>query len=116
MRSNESFACEAVSLIETIIEDSQKIEARFYMRAVGMLQGDSVSAMKRAGDLLRCIYSSLSVCHYQAEAIEGEQDAQSAWRTESSLFVFLQIVLRRSYARNCLLKLKLSDFSNWFTR
>ena len=56
-----------------------------YMRAVEMHQRDSALAMKRAGDLLRCIYLSLFVCHYQAEAIEGEQDAQSAWRTESIL-------------------------------
>ena len=55
------------------------------MRAVEMHQRDSALAMKRAGDLLRCIYLSLFVCHYQAEAIEGEQDAQSAWRTESIL-------------------------------
>ena len=30
LRSNGSFPCEAVSLIETIIEDSQKIEARLH--------------------------------------------------------------------------------------
>ena len=49
------------------------------MRAVEMHKSDSALAM------LRCICLSLSMCHYQAEAIEGEQDAQSAWRTESSL-------------------------------